>query len=163
MRRYGLGALSPAAAGKLIQLSMKTVSAGSLVLVLASALLGAACGDAPPLSPSSVVSVRGTEWSLRAIDGTAIAADRPAPTLLLGDDSHANGFAGCNHFSAAYSITSESLRVSSIAMTRMFCAETMELEQQYVSVLQATRAYRLNGARLELRSDTGLVAVFEPR
>jgi heat shock protein HslJ len=146
-----------------MQLSMKTVSVGSLMLVLASALLCAACGDAPPLSPSSNVSVRGTEWSLTAINGTAIAAGRPAPTLLLGDDNRANGFAGCNRFSAAYSMTSDSLRLSSIAMTRMFCAETMDLEQQYVSVLAATRAYRLNGTQLELRTDGGLVAVFEKR
>ena len=50
-----------------------------------------------------------------------------------------------------------------IAMTRMFYAETMDLERAYVSVLEATRTYRHSGTRLELTADGGAVAVFEKR
>jgi hypothetical protein len=45
----------------------------------------------------------------------------------------------------------------------MFCNQGMDLEQQYVTALAATRAYRLTGARLELLGDAGVVARFEAR
>ena len=143
-----------------------TLTTAVRVVAVVSYLLLAACrtGDgANPNSPSAQVPVRGTEWTLVSINGTAIAATGRMPTLLLEEDNRASGFAGCNRFSATYSLSSDSLRLSSIAMTRMFCAQADELEQQYVSVLEATRLYRLSGAQLELATTGGLTALFEKR
>jgi heat shock protein HslJ len=84
--------------------------------------------------------------------------------VLFGDDSRATGFAGCNHFTATYSLGSSNLRLSAIAMTRMYCVETMELEGRYVSALESTRTYRVTGSRLELLNDRDIVvALFEKR
>ena len=130
---------------------------------LVSALAHASCSANNPLSPSAQAAVRGTEWSLVALNGAAVAPTGRKPTLLLADNDRASGFAGCNQFSGSYALASESLRFSAMAMTRMYCADTADLEQRYVSALEATRAYRVTGARLELLDNQSVIAAFEKR
>ena len=140
------------------------MKSGSIALFLLIAAAHAACTTSDNLlSPSAQTTVRGIEWSLVELNGTAVATAGRAPTLRLADSNQASGFAGCNQFSGSYSLASESLKFSALAMTRMFCAETADLEQGYVSALQATGSYRVSGTRLELLSDPRIVAVFEKR
>jgi heat shock protein HslJ len=131
------------------------------LLMVAGALAAAACTNDNLLSPSALSTVRGTEWSLVTLNGTAVATTGRKPTLLLGNDNRASGFAGCNQFSGAYSLGSDSLKFSNMAMTRMFCADTADLEQGYVAALESIRAYRVSETTLELLDDQRVVAVFE--
>jgi heat shock protein HslJ len=133
------------------------------LLIVGSAIAHAACTTNSLLSPSAQTTVRGTEWSLVELNGAAVAATGRKPTLLLGSNDRASGFGGCNQFSGSYSLTSDRLEFSAMAMTRMFCAEAAGLEQDYVSALQSTHAYRVSGGRLELLSDQRVVAVLEKR
>jgi heat shock protein HslJ len=142
---------------------MKSGSLALFLVIAAAAIASAACTNDNLLSPSALTTVRGTEWSLVELNGTAVATSGRNLTLLLADNNRATGFAGCNQFSGSYSLASDSLRFSAMAMTRMFCAETADLEQGYVAALESTRAYRVSETRLELLSDQRLVAVFEKR
>ena len=137
-----------------------------LLVVVLSALSGCMHADGNPNAPSAQTPLRGTEWSLLEINDKAVpASGSRRPTLLLAaEGGRASGFAGCNQFSAAYTATSDTLQVTSIAMTRMFCAETMELESRYVGALETTRKYRLNNNRLELLNDRDVIlALLEKR
>ena len=158
---------------------MKAVSFAGGAVVLAGSVLVAACSakaDANPNSPSPPGSaaqapsaqtpLRGTQWSLVELDGKAITtrADEKAPTLLLAaDGSRANGFAGCNQWSASYTTTEDTLRLTGMIMTRMFCTGRMDLEKQYATALEAARNYRITNSRLELLVDSKVVAAFEKR
>ena len=139
------------------------------VLGLLGSLGQPACGRdeaTQPVSPSPVVGLLGTEWSLVQLDGqpAGVGAGGIAPTLLLAvEDTRAGGFAGCNRFAATYVLAPDRLRFGPIGTTRMFCAEGMDLERRYVTALEATRVYRLTGPRLELVGDDGVVARFDTR
>ena len=114
------------------------------------------------VSPSAMVSLVGTAWSLVQLDRQPVGV-RPgaaAPTLLLAD-KRASGFAGCNRLAAAYDLTADRLTFNQIATTRMFCAEGMDLEQRYLAALESTRTYRLSGQDLELVGAAGVLARFQ--
>lgn len=140
------------------------------VLGLIGSLLGqSACSGADatlPASPSERIGVVGTQWSLVQLNGqpAGVGTGGLAPTLILAaDESRAGGFTGCNRFTATYELGPDRLRFGAMATTRMFCAEAMDLERRYVAALEATRAYRLSGPRLELIADQGVTAGFERR
>lgn len=126
-----------------------------------------ACGRGeagPPVSPSVVVSLVGVEWSLVQLDDrpAGVGAGGVAPTLLLAAaDTRASGFAGCNRLTATYELAADRLTLGQIATTRLFCAASMDLEGRYLTALEATRAYRVNGRDLELVGATGVVARFQ--
>jgi heat shock protein HslJ len=110
-------------------------------------------------SPSVAVNLVGTEWFLVELDGRPVTA-ATVPTLLLSDDTRASGFAGCNRYTGSYEIAADRLAFGLLAMTRMACAETMDVEQQYLAALEKTRGYRNAGDDLVLVGDSGPVARF---
>src|SRR5688572_2166400 len=83
----------------------------SMLWLLGSLSQLACSGDAmtQPVSPSANAGLVGPEWSLVQLNGQppGVGAGAAAPTLLLtGEDTRAGGFAGCNRFSATYTLTS---------------------------------------------------------
>jgi heat shock protein HslJ len=129
---------------------------------LVASLCAVSCDKAAgPISPSVAGSLAGTEWSLTQLDGQSVSsASARAPTLMLAaEGARASGFAGCNQFGASYTTESDRLRFGAIALTRMFCSAQMDLEQRYMSALEATRTYRLTGQHLELVGNRGVVAL----
>jgi heat shock protein HslJ len=158
---------------------MKIAFTPGNVLLLTGSILAAACStpaDANPNAPSPPASsaqtpsahtpLRGTQWSLVELDGKAVVTPQGerAPTLLLAaDGSRANGFAGCNQWSASYTATDDTLRMTAMIMTRMFCTGRMDLEKDYAAALEAARRYRVTNSRLELLVDSKVVAAFEKR
>lgn len=148
------------------------LASGALLLTGSLFTAGCASADANPNAPSAAQApsaqstLRGTQWSLVELAGKAVATPQGerAPTLLLAaDGSRANGFAGCNQWSASYTATDDTLRLTGMIMTRMFCTGRMDLERDYAAALEAARSYRINDARLELVADGKVVAAFEKR
>ena len=97
----------------------------------------------------------GTAWVLGGLDGNTIAG-RPTPTLQF-EDGRLSGTDGCNRFSAGYSATDSELAVSpQIASTRMACPPEVEAQARaFLAALTGAKAYRVQGARLELFSGDG--------
>ena len=100
--------------------------------------VGAAAGKPPSASaPHSGRQARGISWRLEDLDQTGII-DRSRITLLLGDDGRASGMAGCNRYTAAYTLDGTTLAVDPrIASTRMACVSEamMYQEQRYFELL----------------------------
>jgi heat shock protein HslJ len=113
-------------------------------------------------SPSVAVSVVGTEWRLVELEGRPVTASA-APSLLLTEDTKASGFAGCNRYTGTYDLADERLTFGRLATTRMFCAETMDVEEQFLTALDKTRGFRQTDADLVLISEGGPVARFQKR
>jgi heat shock protein HslJ len=130
-------------------------------MLLAAAVLVALPGcprntNPPPQTTMSEIGTR--TWSLVELNGRPAgtgAGGQPATLQLAADQ--ASGFAGCNRFSSTYTLSGTALRFTGPVSTRMACAAGMELEQAYLSVITATRAYRVTDSTLELLGDGGTV------
>ena len=120
-------------------------------LAAAAALLVAmACSQNRGQSQGSAADFRramsGTDWELVELEGqsdpppTGVGGRRP--TLRFEPDSaRVAGFAGCNRFSGSYTVDGSSFRFGPLAMTRMACAEGMDVEQRLVRVLERVDRY----------------------
>ena len=128
--------------------------------------LAGACAQPPgsPLSPVTFrAAVAGTDWELHELRGAAAplgAGGRRATIRFDADTARVSGFAGCNRYFGAYALEGATLRFSGLGMTKMACAQGMDLEQQLAAALQATSRYQLAERELTLFNDAGAVAKF---
>jgi heat shock protein HslJ len=146
------------------------ITAGAVSLI---AVLSAACtqADANPSSPSAQapsgpLALRGTVWSLVELNGKALTTPtgQKAPTLQLATSGgRASGFGGCNQWSATYTTSDDTVRLTGMIMTRMFCVDRMDLEKEYTTALESVSTYRLKDTRLELLAKDKVVAAFQQR
>lgn len=113
---------------------------------LALALAVAACAERPPaVTPTAPenVPLNRTQWTVA--DG-----GWNAPSLEFVD-TRANGFTGCNRFFAQVEQNGPSLTFSGIGTTRRACSpDLMQVERNFVTMLEGTRAARLEGDALVL-------------
>lgn len=80
-------------------------------------------------------------------------------TAIFGQDGQMSGSAGCNTYSAAYTLNGSNIQIGPAATTRMSCApEVMDQERQYLTALQTAATYKIAGKTLELRTDAGALA-----
>lgn len=150
---------------------------------MASACTVLACTAPAPTAPGggttaavAMPSIDRTAWTcieLLGADGRPVAVtDRP-PTLLIGADGRASGFAGVNRFFAeaeiGNSITAATapLRFGPVGATRMAGPpERMALEEAFTAMLGSVRsAAVMNEARgpvLTLSNERGACARFTP-
>src|SRR5262249_22748304 len=102
----------------------------------------------------------GSTWRLEAVfeDGNRLAALANTEVTLEFVGEQVGGSAGCNRYSATYRADGAGLSVTAPRETRMICpspAGVMEQERRFLSALQAARAFRLAGDRLELLGADG--------
>ena len=131
----------------------------SLVILLAA---GVGCHRTiqTPLPP--VFALAG-DWTLVELDSQAAptGADGRRATLRFEIDSaRVGGFAGCNRLTASYTLAGDSLRFGVAVLTRMACAEGMDLERRVMDVLTATDRYRVTATELTLFGASGSLARF---
>jgi len=143
---------------------------------------GAACARSPRAiegsapSPAATVSAsRGEvvpsalanrEWTLVQLGGAdaPLGAGGRAATLTFDDATmRAAGFAGCNRYSGSYTLVRDSLAFGAAVSTKMACADGMDLEQRYPTMLPGVTGYRLADSTLTLRGASGDLAVFRIR
>lgn len=126
----------------------------------------AACAQPPGsgLAPADFrAAVSGTDWELTEINGAPAptgAGTRQATIRFDADTARVGGFSGCNRYFGTYTLDGTALRFGAVGMTKMACAQGMELEQQLAAVLAATRRYELAERELTLFGDAGAVAKF---
>jgi heat shock protein HslJ len=100
-------------------------------------------------------SLDGTAWVLASLVGRAVTGS-PAVTLQF-EDGRLSGTDGCNRFNGSYSATDSAFEVPpQIASTRMACPPEVEAQARaFLAALTGAKAYRVQGARLELFSADG--------
>jgi heat shock protein HslJ len=157
----------------------------SLAVCLVGACFVAACttSSVPPTTPTqreiacpvALPRIDGVEWicvELRDGNGRPVAlADRP-PTLLIGADGRASGFAGVNRYFAeakvGNTITAVTpYRFGPVGATRMAGSpENMAIEHAYTTMLETVRfavvTGESRGPMLTLRDERGDCARFVP-
>ena len=146
----------------------------ALALLALVSVLG--CGGTQPPSPPpataapaapaapAVPAFADREWEL-----VVLGPDTPPPsgrsvTMLFDSGSRrAAGSAGCNRYSAAYTLRGEVLTFGPAAATRMACPDGMEFEGSFFGMLTQVTAYEVTGSTLVLRGADGPLARFEAR
>ena len=77
-------------------------------------------------------------------------------TAVFGADGRLSGSAGCNTYSAPYTVDGNKIQIGPAISTMMMCAQPiMEQEAQYLAAIQQAATYNIQGTRLELRSADG--------
>lgn len=118
---------------------------------------------ATPAEPASALA--GTTWSL--INIAAGQNVQPAlggvqVTIQFSADGRVSGFAGCNNYTGAYSLSGETISVGPLASTRKACqaAGVMQQEQQVLEILNGARQAVLADETLTITDAAGQSLVF---
>lgn len=137
-----------------------------LSAVLLGALLGGGCNSwtpepsgVPPDDAAGKGQLHG-DWRLDRLHGEPVeVASRAgrAVTLALSPDGAASGYGGCNQYSTTYERRDGELEFGRVTATKMACPGTMDLERTFFSILEGTRAYRLEEGGLVLLDGAGAV------
>lgn len=111
-------------------------------------------------------TLAGTSWSVTGYNNGRQAVVSVLTgtnlTMAFGSDGQVGGSAGCNRYSAAYTLEGHKLTIGPAAATRMMCAKpegVMEQERQFLRALETVAAARFEGDRLELRGAEGQLAI----
>jgi heat shock protein HslJ len=123
---------------------------GNLVIAGAGEIVaGPGVAEGPP-GDEPVADLAGTAWTLAEIGGTADFANL-VPTLEFGPDGTVSGFAGCNTFSGAYTLTGIALTFGPLATTRIGCERPASaVEASYLTALAGTTTWASDGGQLVL-------------
>lgn len=124
-------------------------------LLLAPLLLAAACGGESVHGPSALP---GSQWkldSLRSAAGLVSTVDPNRYTLEFQEAFRVRAKADCNVCTGTYrTATSIQLTIGPLACTRVACAADSR-GNEYVTLLNTTKLYALEGDTLVLSSDDG--------
>lgn len=132
-----------------------------------SLLIVFACGPKPPASEqppaASAASLDDREWILVGLGELAAplgAGGRPATIQFDPANGRAAGFAGCNRYSAEYTLAGDSLTFGPAISTKMACADGDELERSYLATLPEIRSYERSDSTLTLSGSGSPLARF---
>ena len=143
-------------------MSMARLSAQAWAALGGTLVLLAACASGQ--KPAAPITDR--EWVLAALgDRTAPtgAGNRPATLRFDSATSRASGFAGCNRYSATYTLAANTLRFGPAVSTKMACAEGDELERSFLAIFPAVAGYEATDSVLTLDGQSGPLARFHSR
>lgn len=140
--------------GALVAARSYAVGAGELVLT------GANGERVATLVPVPVATLTGTPWSAGMVNNgkqaVASLVQGSEITASFGADGTLSGSAGCNRYTATYTIQGDTITIAPPAATRKMCqAPLMEQERNYLTALTHAVTYHLGESSLELRSRTG--------
>ena len=103
-------------------------------------------------------------WNLTHLGGQPVVTANPQrqPYLMFMAENRVGGSGGCNTLGGTYAVDGSTLTLSGIVSTMMACVDGMETETAFLGALEQVRAWRTEGASLELLDAAGAaVARFE--
>jgi heat shock protein HslJ len=122
-----------------------------------SLLAALACARQPP------PGLAGRDWILIELDGQAAppgAEGQPATMRFDSTSRRASGFAGCNRYSAGYTLAGDSIGFGPAVSTKMACADGDELERGLLDALPRVTGYAVSDSLLLLVGAGATVARF---
>ena len=110
-------------------------------------------------------SLDGTSWQVISYNNgnqavTSVLAGTEL-TAIFGTDGNLSGSSGCNTYVGSYKVDGYKITIGPLASTKKFCidpAGVMDQESQFLAALQSAAAYKMEGNRLELRTQDGALA-----
>jgi heat shock protein HslJ len=134
------------------KLTSLSIGVGLLIVSLAACSAGntaSAAGNTDNAAES--VSLDGTSWTLTAYGDTS-----PLPNTTIDitfEGGELSGSAGCNHYFGSYETSGNTISISDVSATEMFCTGpegVMEQETAYLSALSAAKTFQISGGLLQI-------------
>jgi polar amino acid transport system substrate-binding protein len=109
----------------------------------------------------------GTKWQVRSYYNPAEVGGMASPvggTQLTAEFTNGQvaGSAGCNSYSASYTVDGDSLSIGQAAATMMYCNEpagVMDQEAAFLAAMQSASSFKLEATQLHILNDKGQVVV----
>ena len=123
----------------------------------------AASDTSPPPSSEPGLPLDGREWNLVALGDAAApagAGGRPATIQFDMASGRASGFAGCNRYSASFTLEGDRLTFGPAMSTKMACEDGDDLERRYLVILPDVTGYKQSDSTLSLVGAGGSLARF---
>lgn len=141
---------------------MKT-SVLSFLVVISLVLMGS-CSSSKKAqrSEADITSLQWRMVSVKSSDGSEllIPPAEHVPNLVITKEGQASGFAGCNRFHGPVKVDGMNIKFENMALTRMYCMETMHIEEAYMNVLNAVDNYAVDKGNLYLQKGNEILATF---
>lgn len=106
---------------------------------------------------TSQATLTDTYWKLVELEGQTVetADGQREMKFTLRGENKVTGYGGCNSFFGSYTYDENTLSFSQLAATKMFCADTTEMENMFMKSLAEVSGYKINGQILHLSDDDG--------
>ena len=126
----------------------------ALLALFSTLVAGASLGAVGSASGGST-ALTGSVWQVTTVAGHSPLAGSSLTSKFTPAGTVA-GSAGCNSYSAGFTASGSTIRISAIASTRMACAaRLMAQEAVFLRALGAARSYTVAGGKLTLKGRTG--------
>lgn len=112
---------------------------------------------------ASSATVVERDWALVTLGDSAApqgAGGKPATIRFDSAAARASGFAGCNRYSAPFTIAGDSLGFGPAMATKMFCEDGDALERAYLAIIPEVTGFQVTDSTLTLTGSGGTLAVF---
>jgi heat shock protein HslJ len=135
------------------------------VILVASAVIAAACTPARVETETISRPLAGSYWKLAELGGTPAVGgadiERATHIRFHPDSGRVYGSGGCNRIAGPYTVAGDSLRFGPIISTKMACLDDQANRQEvaFLSALDNTRRYRISGDTLTLLGADGPLAL----
>ena len=125
-------------------------------MALAMLALG---GASAAVAQQGTKRLTGSEWLAEDIRGGGVI-DNARSTIAIAADGAVSGSGGCNRMTGRAKIDGQAIGIGPLATTRKACVPAlMDQERKFLAALEATRAYRFDGAVLRFLDASGLELV----
>ena len=114
--------------------------------------------------PAPPAPIEGTLWTLESFLSSIGKLENVLPGTVITaefEDEQISGNAGCNQYFGAYVSEEDTLSITVIGLTEMYCApeEAMEQEGEYLTALESATSYLVVADRLEISNGNGETAL----
>ena len=127
-----------------------------ICFILSAAVLACClnnCGNARKTASDTSLELAGIHWKLIELNGAPVETDQSAVEPYIEFDKYTNRFsgsAGCNRVVGSYELNESGIiDFSKAAVTKMMCLN-MELENQFLKILDFIERYKIEGETLTL-------------
>ena len=77
------------------------------------------------------------QWKLTELNGKNLTGENVEITLTFNTSNHqVNGNGGCNRYFGGYKLIDNTIEISNLGSTKIFCAETGNFEDEYFNTLK---------------------------
>ena len=77
------------------------------------------------------------QWKLIELNGKNLTGENVEITLTFNTSDHqVNGNGGCNRYFGGYKLIDNTIEISNLGSTKIFCAETGNFEDEYFNTLK---------------------------
>lgn len=104
------------------------------------------------------------QWKLVELNGKSLLNEKVDITLTLSASNHqVNGNGGCNRYFGSYKLDGNSIEISNIGSTKMFCMETANIEDEFFNTLKDKSDIKVTGSQLTFSKEGKTVLIFQKK